>query len=167
MPEACHAEAVHSITLPLAIDACFPLFTPIGEKTWMPGWDPRFLHPADGRARKGMVFTTGDGAEETVWTVIDYDEADHYARYSRVTPGSRSVLVDIRCASVASQRTEVEVRYTLTGLSESGNTAIRSFIGDAYVAMIEEWRTLILKRLASTGPTAEPVTVGMNNRGAA
>lgn len=41
------------------------------------------------------------------------------------------------------------VSYTLTGLSETGNRAIAAFCGEAYIEMIEEWRTLIELRCLS------------------
>lgn len=41
----------------------------------------------------------------------------------------------------------MEAGYTLTGLSEAGNAAIDAFIGDAYVEMIEGWRTKIIEHL--------------------
>jgi hypothetical protein len=147
MFEALHAEAAHSITVPLECEACFQLFTPIGETAWVPGWSPRYLHPADGITRRGMVFTTGIGAEETFWTVVDYDTAAHYARYARVTPGSRSVLVEIRCTPAAVAMTRVDVRYELTGLTESGNKSIRAFVGEPFARMIEGWRSAILELL--------------------
>lgn len=141
---ALHREAVHKISLPLPVSDCFALFTPIGETQWVPGWEPRFLWPPDGRTQKGMVFLTGQGAEETYWTVTDFDESAHYARYSRVTPGSRSVMVEVRCDATGPKETEVEVRYTLTGHNEAGNETVRGFVA-AFPAMIEEWRALILK----------------------
>jgi hypothetical protein len=147
MTNALHSEMAHKISLPLPIADCFPRFTPIAEMEWVPGWQPRFLWPADGRTQKGMVFLTGDGPEETFWTVVDFDESGHYARYSRITPGSRSVLVEIRCTAIGSSETEVEVRYTLTGHDEAGNDAVRTFTA-GFPAMIEEWRTLILKWIA-------------------
>lgn len=152
MFEALHAEATHAIALPIGIDACFPLFTPIGEMDWVPDWAPRFLYPSDGGACRGMVFTTDHGAEETLWTVVDYDEAGHYARYSRVTPGSRSVLVEVRCTALGPAETRVDVHYALTGLSDAGNQTIRTFVGEAYVAMIEEWRRLILASMSLSSP---------------
>jgi len=143
MSQALHSAVAHKISLPLPIADCFSLFTPIGEMEWVPGWQPRFLWPADGRTQKGMVFLTGDGHEETFWTVVDFDEARHYARYARITPGSRSVLVEIQCAATSPGETEIEVRYTLTGHNEAGNDAVRTFAA-GFAAMIEEWRTLIL-----------------------
>lgn len=91
-----------------------------------------------------MTFLTGDGPEETFWTVTDFNEIKHYARYARITPGSRSVLVEIQCAATGLAETAVEVRYMLTGHNEAGNENIRAFAGE-FPAMIEEWRALILK----------------------
>ena len=147
MTNALHREVAHKIALPLPVADCFALFTPLGEKEWVPGWEPRFLWPPDGRTREGMVFLTGHGAEETFWTVTDFDERTHHARYSRITPGSRSVLVKIRCTAAGSSETEVEVRYALTGHNEAGNDAVRAF-AEAFPAMIEEWRTLLLAWIA-------------------
>ena len=147
MTNAVHSEVAHKMSLPLPVGACFALFTPIGEKNWVPGWQPRFLWPADGRTQKGMVFLTGQGVEETYWTVVDFDEGGHYVRYCRLTPASRSVMVEVRCVATGPESTEVEVRYALTGHNEAGNETVRAF-AQAYPGMIEEWRTLILKWLA-------------------
>ena len=153
MPDALHREVTHTITLPLAIADCFPLFTPIGEMEWVPGWQPRFLWPANGHACRGMTFLTGDGPEETFWTVTDFDESRHYARYARITPGSRSVLVEIQCAATGPAETAVEVRYMLTGHNEPGNETVRAFAA-GFPAMIEEWRTLILKWIGKKSKVA-------------
>jgi hypothetical protein len=42
-----------------------PLFGPVREAEWAPDWSPRFIHPAQGVQREGVVFTTtsGDGRE--------------------------------------------------------------------------------------------------------
>ena len=144
MTNALHSEVTHKISLPLPISDCFSLFTPLGEMEWVPGWKPRFLWPPDGQVRRGMTFLTGHGPEETFWTVTDFDESTRYARYARITPGSRSVLVEIQCAATGPAETAVEVRYTLTGHCEAGNEVVREFAA-GFPAMIEEWRTLILK----------------------
>lgn len=144
MTDALHSEVAHKIFIPLPAATCFALLTPIGEREWVPGWEPHFLWPPDGRAQKGMVFLTGQGAEETCWTVVDFDESSHYARYCRVTPGSRSVLVEIHCAASGPGETEVEVRYSLTGHNQAGNDAVRAFAA-GFPAMVEAWRALILK----------------------
>jgi hypothetical protein len=146
MFEARRERVQHSIELPLAVDECLPLFTPKGKYWWVPAWNPRFVFPADGEMMVGMVFTTGEMDEETYWTLADYDRLQHRALYSRITPGGRVVLVEVRCSALDAATTRVEVEYALTGLSDAGNNAIDAFIED-YQPMIENWRTLILAGL--------------------
>jgi hypothetical protein len=140
---ASHATTEHSISLPLSAAEAFPLFTPEGERLWIEEWNPHYFHPANGETIAGMVFTTGNGEEKTYWTLVDFDNAEQRARYSRVTPGSRSVTVEVACEAIGEHETRVTVRYTLTGLSEAGNAAIAAFV-EGYGAMIEDWRTKIL-----------------------
>jgi len=45
-----HCERSHSFTVALPVAEAFRLFEPEGERRWAEGWDPRYLHPADGRA---------------------------------------------------------------------------------------------------------------------
>ena len=149
MFEALREQVSHCIELPMPVDDCFPLFTAKGETLWVPDWNPVYLYPPDGTTTEGMVFVTGQGEEITYWTMVDHDPQHHYARYARVTPGFRSVMVEVKCNAVSANTTTVQVSYTLTGLSDAGNRQIRAFIGDAYVAMIEEWKSLILAWLAS------------------
>jgi hypothetical protein len=143
MFQATRAHQSHTIEIALPIERCFPLFTPKGETLWVPDWAPEYIYPATGETEQGMVFITGHSGETTLWTLVDYQPDNHYARYSRVTPGSRSTIVEVRCAEVDAGRTSVTVSYTLTGLSEAGNQAIAAFCGDAYREMIEEWHALI------------------------
>jgi hypothetical protein len=143
---ATHATAEHMITLPLSADEAFPLFTPEGERLWIEDWNPRYFYPANGETIVGMVFTTGHDDETTYWTLVDFDNAAHTARYSRVTPGSRSVIIEVRCEPAGEQEAKVTVRYSLTALSEAGNATIAAFV-EGYAAMIEDWRTNIIAYL--------------------
>jgi hypothetical protein len=152
---AMHANATHTISLPLSADEAFPLFTPEGERLWIAEWNPHYFYPANGETIVGMAFTTGEGDETTYWTLADFDSQAHRVRYIRVTPGSRSVIVTVRCDAVSDAECTVTVDYTLTGLSEPGNTAIAGFI-DGYVTMIENWRVKILDYLDLTKVTISP-----------
>jgi hypothetical protein len=140
-------HASHRIVVDAPVDRCFMFFTPHGETLWVDGWQPRYLPPADGRTEAGMVFTTGEGPEHTVWMLADFDRVQHRSRYARVTPGSRTGFVEVRCRALDAQRTEVEVAYTLTALSEAGAEVLQGFEGPRFVAMIEGWRREIAARL--------------------
>ena len=141
-----HATAEHTISLPLSAAEAFPLFTPEGERLWIADWNPHHFYPSNGETLVGMVFTTGHGDETTYWTLADLDGEGYAVRYIRVTPASRSVIVEVKCEDVSETETKVRVRYTLTGLSDAGNAAIAAFL-DGYVAMVEDWRVKILAYL--------------------
>ena len=133
----------HHFELPMAPSAAFQLFTPEGERAWAKGWEPTYLHPADGHAAPGMVFTTGHGGEETLWTMTRHEPEGGVVEYLRVTPGSRMGSVRVQCAP-AEGGTRVTVTYALTALTPTGNETLRALDVPAYESFIGSWRTAIL-----------------------
>jgi len=143
-----HLSRSHRIRIPLPADQCQRLFTPAGEELWVEGWRPRYLHPADGRTQAGMVFTTGAGDELTFWTLVDYSTGPgRHARYTRVTPALRSAFVEVTCTPLSPDDTDVEVRYTLTALTQGGEAQLAALDDAAFAAMIDGWRSGIEARL--------------------
>ena len=139
--------------VPLAPDRAFTLFSPEGERTWVPNWIPEYLHPTDGAPAPGLVFRTRAGGELTLWLVLRYDVDARLAEYVRVTPDSRLGTVVVRCHGVADDHTQVEVTYSLTALSERGNGVLESFTERAYAKMMADWRDRISALVS--GPTAD------------
>jgi hypothetical protein len=129
----------HSFVVALPLRETFPLFEPEGERAWADGWNPTYLFPRDGRAEPGMVFSTGQGPESTIWMVMRHDPAAGLVEYVRTTPGSRIARVLVQCAEVAEKRTRVTVIYVYTGLSESGNAQVRQLDESTYRQDIEGW----------------------------
>jgi hypothetical protein len=57
-------------------------------------------------------------------------------------------IVDVACTEVASGGTDISVRYTLTAVSEAGESFVARFLADQhYTTMIEEWRVATSKAL--------------------
>lgn len=135
----------HEITLPLPVEAAFPLFTPRGEEAWVPGWTPRYLAPRSGETAAGMVFTTHDGADETIWTCLEWEPEAHHARYFRAVPGNRVSIVDVRCRDRAGAETAVSVSYSHVALTERGERYIDAITDEAYATGIDSWRDLIVR----------------------
>jgi len=135
----------HSFDLPMPLSAAFPLFEPEGERAWAPGWDPRYVYPADGRPQKGMVFVTDAGDEETLWLVLRHEPEKGAVEYARMTPGNRVAIVRVLCAPADSGSTRVTVSYEYTGLSEAGNAYVRAMDEAGFREFVESWRTMILK----------------------
>jgi len=142
---AVRAVRSHSFVLALPTARAFTLFEPEGERVWAQGWNPRFLHPVDGRAEAGMVFTTSHGGEETTWTMVRHEPSAGVVEYLRVTPGSRVAGVLVQCAALDANRTRVTVIYTFTGLTESGNAYIGTMDESHYRTYIDSWAEAIRK----------------------
>jgi hypothetical protein len=143
-----HAERSHAFVVALPATAAFELFEPEGERRWAAGWSPRYLHPADGRALRGMVFTTAHGGEDTIWTMVRHEPGQGLVEYVRVTPGSRAGRVLVQCAPLDAARTRVNVIYALTGLTEAGNATIRALDEAHYREFIDSWSRAIEAALA-------------------
>ncbi|HET7730824.1 MAG TPA: hypothetical protein VFK48_12405 [Usitatibacter sp.] len=143
-----HAVRSHTIVVPLPMAEAFRLFEPEGERAWAEGWEPRYRHPPDGHAERGMVFTTGHGGEETIWTMIRHEPEAGVVEYVRTTPGSRTATVLVQCLQFNERLTRVTVIYAMTGLTEAGNAAIRELDENEFRRYIESWESAIAKALA-------------------
>ena len=142
-----HCERSHAFTVALPVAQAFRLFEPEGERRWAEGWDPRYLHPADGRATRGMVFTTSHGNEDTIWTMVRHEPAAGLVEYVRATPGSRIGRVLVQCTPLDAARTRVNVVYEMTALTEAGNTRVRELDDPRYREFIDSWSRAIAKTL--------------------
>jgi hypothetical protein len=92
-----HTGIIHTGLPP---ETAIALFTPEGERAWIPGWDPH--HHSD------TVFTT----HGTIWVVLPTGEP-HTVRYARVTPGRHAGTVEVRCEGDGT----ATVTYDLTPLA--------------------------------------------------
>jgi hypothetical protein len=139
----------HSKTFELAVpvEVLFPLFSPEGEKLWVPGWDYRnVMGPVD--LAEDYVFITeahDHGTTEAIWVVKKYDPAACLVEFYKVEPKDKVGVVRVRCRAIAADRTEVEVGYKYIALSAKGETFISSFTAATYEAFIGEWQILLSK----------------------
>jgi len=121
-------------TLPAPPEKAFHYFTPLGEKEWAPGWDPRF--PAEDET----VFETSHG-HATTWVIVDNSPGERI-RYARVAHGMTAGTVDVTLAENAGGASEVTVTYELTALSAQGGEHLARFAG-GYDAYLRSWREAI------------------------
>ena len=142
-----HTHATHRVVVDAPAEQVFMFFTPAGEELWVNGWSPRYVHPEDGATQQGMVFCTGQGADLTVWTLLEFDRQAMRSRYVRCTPATRTGTVEVVCTALDASRTQVEVTYTLTALSPEGEVVLQAFEGPAFASMIESWATDIGRHL--------------------
>jgi hypothetical protein len=137
MPNPPHTQ-MRTFHLDAPLARVFPLFTANGERAWAPGWEPRILSGAEER---GSAFiTTAHNGGIVTWIVTDYRPAQGRVSYARLVHDSNIGLVDVSCTE-ARGGTDVSVRYTLTAVSEAGESFVAQFLADEhYTKMIDEWQ---------------------------
>ena len=137
-------------------DEIFPLFSPLGEQLWVPGWSPELLHPEDVAWAEGQVFRTREETgEEVVWIVTRLDRDAREVEYRRVVPGRYVATVAVRCEEAGENRVRADVSYAYVGLSEAGNREIEAMTPEAYDAKMARWREWI-EALRSRAGGADP-----------
>ena len=135
------------------VDA-FPLFSPQGERSWVPGWNPEILSSRGGEWRQGQIFRTRDEHGEAIWVVSRLDLKIHEVEYHRVQSGRYVAQVVVRCRPSGRQRSEVTVSYSFVGLSATGNREIEAMTQGAHDEKLECWARWIAGHL--DGAAIEP-----------
>jgi hypothetical protein len=127
-----------TVSVPLPPADALALFTPAGEREWVPGWDPAF--PSGEDTSPGTTFLTH---EHTVWVIADRTPTS--MRYARITPGVHAGTVEVRCEPSGSH-TRAHVTYDLSAL---GDPATLDRFADGYDAMLAEWQRMIAEALGA------------------
>ncbi len=138
-----------SLTVMAPAEATLSLFTPEGERRWVPEWEPEYLFRAGGGDEIDTVFRTHHDGEETLWIVLEHDLEEHDAAYARITPGSRLGTVTVEVEPIDETSCWVEVCYEMTALSPEGNAVLQRFDAKAFRAMLDEWERRIAGVLAA------------------
>jgi len=134
----------------------FPLFEPIGEKAWVPGWEPQMVYPASGEAQNGTVFLTYDdqGKNETYWTMIEYDTQRHRVTYINVIPNYQVRRITVECREAAPDKTDATVSYSYTGTTSRGNEDVLKETEEHYAGKMQHW-THAINHYLETGKQIE------------
>ena len=140
---AASIEFTGELEVALPVDEAFELFSPIGEKRWVPGWDPELLDPPGATWARGQIFRTREMYGDAVWLVTALDPAAHDVEYHRVEPGRYVARVRVRCSTEGARRTRVTVSYAFVGLSPEGNAEIARMTSADYAAKMERWERWI------------------------
>ena len=139
-----------TIRLDGAIAKVFPLFTPIEEKKWAPGWNPTPVWPQSGEVVEGMVFTVDETPGRVFWAVTHYDPQRHEISYVNVLPGQTVNRIEIACKAAGEAQTDCTVRYSFVGLSDEGNKFVEMHTEDVFAGKMKHWVAAINHAL-STG----------------
>jgi hypothetical protein len=128
----------------------FALFSPLGERAWVPGWNPEILAPPGAEWEPGMIFRTELDGIHAVWVVAELDREAHRVVYYRTEPGRLVARVEVRCRPVEHDHTEATVAYSYVGLSEEGNAHVAEWNGAAFASKMARWQESINACLQDT-----------------
>jgi hypothetical protein len=137
------AEFTGRLSVPAPIERVFSLFSPLGERNWVPEWEPELLHPPGVSWAVGQIFRTGEEKGEAVWIVTALDPKTHRVEYHRVEPGRYVARIRVACSASGEGPTAVTTAYAFVGLSDDGNADIRAMTEAAYREKMERWERWI------------------------
>jgi hypothetical protein len=141
-----------TIKLAGPVDEVFPLFSPVGERLWVPDWEPELLHPPGVSWEVGLIFRTREETRDAIWVVTRLDHAAHRVEYYRVEPGRYVARIEVSCVGRAEHITEASTVYEFIGLSESGNAEIEAMTLGNFNQKMARWIDWINGYLAGPNP---------------
>ena len=136
-----------------AADA-FPLFNAEGERRWVAGWNPRYVHPVEPGAREGVVFQTAkEGAGTATWVQTRHEPAAGLASFVYSVPDHHVAMVDVGVSADGDGRSRASVRYRITSLSSDAADFVRAF-GEAFEEFMAQWAAAIQRHIVDGVPLA-------------
>jgi len=137
----------------ISIKDLFPLFSPEGEKYWVPGWDYENVMGTT-ELSEDYVFLTkarDHRTKDAIWIVKKYDPKSHFVQLYKIEPGDKIGVVTVKCSEQEAERTSVEVTYRYIALSATGEGFVSEFSESVYEKFIGEWQTLLSNYFRSKG----------------
>lgn len=132
--------------IPIATVKLFPLFSPEGEKYWVPDWDYENVMGTT-QLFEDYVFLTkthDHATKDAIWIVKKYNPENYFVEYYKIEPEEKIGVVTVKCKEIESERTQVQVTYKYVALSANGKKFVSEFDENAYETFINEWQTLLL-----------------------
>lgn len=134
-----------AFTINQPAETLFPLFSPEGERLWVPGWQYENLMGTT-QLHEDYLFLTKShdhGATEAIWIVKNYDPDACRVSFYKIEPEEKVGIIVVTCGALDSKKTRVEVSYTYMGLSDRGNRFTEGFTESVYEEFIGEWKMLL------------------------
>lgn len=118
----------------------FPLLCPVREAEWLDGWQYNMIYSESGLVEKGAVFITPrKGEPDTVWVVTKHDPTNYEVEFTRITHQSRTCVLRIIVCRKDENSSYVDISYTYTGISISGNDFIDELTEDDFREDMKFW----------------------------
>ena len=117
-----------SIEYDYSPEQLFPLMCPVREYDWMSSWKGTIVYTESGYAEKYVVFYHKVPFplhnKKAYWTATQYDP-DRFLQWCITVPDLCIVVIDGKLNPLPGGRTRIDYQYRITGLSKTGNKAIK------------------------------------------
>ncbi|EMS79128.1 hypothetical protein Dpo_5c00510 [Desulfotignum phosphitoxidans DSM 13687] len=142
MKSATHTK---SFELDVPIDKLFLLFSPEGEKLWVPGWDYKNIMGTTDLSEDYVFLTENHdhGTMNAIWIVKTYDPGSHLVQFYKIEPEHKLGIVTVKCSALGPSKTKIQVTYKYIALSKAGEIFVLGFSERDYENFIEEWQKLL------------------------
>lgn len=134
-------EQTASFTLQASVEVAFPLFGPMKERLWAPGWNPEIVYSTTHEVEEQMVFRTTAAygePEPYTWVITQYRPDDYFVVYTVFTT-QRIWFISVRCVPNGA-KTNVTVTYSYTGLSSNGNELNEIALQQMFEHNLTDWQ---------------------------
>ena len=134
------------------VEQVFPLFSPEGEKRWVPHWDYENVMGTTELSEDYVFLTRGHdhASSDAIWLIKRYVPEAWFIQFYRVEPEDKIGVVTVECSRSNERLTHVEVSYQYIALADRGRKFIESFTLEFYEKFIDEWRGLLDQYFEST-----------------
>ena len=142
------------VDMAIAATVAFALFNAEGERRWVAGWDPCFVHPVEPGAGEGVVFqTVKEGAGTATWIQTRHEPSAGKASFVYVIPDHHAAMVDVVVAPDGEGRSRASVTYRMTSLSSGSDDFVRGF-GEDFADFMAAWAAAIQRHIVEGVPLA-------------
>ena len=149
-----HVERTGTVRMALSAAEAFHLFNAEGERRWVAGWDPWYVHPAESGVGEGAVFQTRKDAGTATWVQTRHDPAGGRVSFVYVLPDHHVAMVDVGVTSDGDGRSRASVKYRMTSLSSDADDFVLAFAAGFDDFMVH-WEEAIQRHIVEGIPLSE------------
>ena len=130
----------------------FLLFSAQGERRWVAGWTPHYVHPVNPCVQEGVVFQTlKPDVGTATWVQTRHDPASGCASFVYFVPDHHVAQVDVGVTPIGTQRSRACVTYHMTSLSLHADDFVLAF-AETFEAFMADWATAIQRHIVEGVP---------------
>ena len=106
-------SVTHTKTFDMALPVAelFPLFSPEGERHWVPDWNYENVMGTTELSEDYIFLTkTHDhGTTDAIWIVKKYMSESHFVQFYKIEPENKVGVVTVKCTELEPETTQVQV----------------------------------------------------------